>query len=170
MTDSNKKSLIYAFLTLLALLIGSVVLNIIQYHDLHNMEEKTVVVEKHDTLTIRDTILTEKPSPIEVKVTKEYIKVPVEVVKNDTVFVELSKTEKVYKDDSTYECQVSGIEPNLDYIKIFPKTTIINNEKLVTTTKKVKPRFNFGLQIGTGYGFINRKPDVYIGIGGQYNF
>jgi hypothetical protein len=86
------------------------------------------------------------------------------------VFVELEKTEKTYKDDSTYECKISGVEPNLDYIKVFPKTTIITNEKVITNTITKKPHFSWGIQTGLGYGVINKKLDVFVGLGAQYNF
>lgn len=155
---------------LLAILIASVILNVVQYYDLHNMETKTTIVEKHDTITVCDTLYIESPKPAEVIKTKEYIKVPVEVIKNDTVFVELEKTEKTYKDDSTYECKISGVEPNLDYIKVFPKTTIITNEKVITNTITKKSHFNWGIQTGLGYGVINKKLDVFVGMGAQYNF
>lgn len=164
------KTLLYAFLVTSMLLIGSIILNVTQYIDLHNIQETTLVVEKHDTITIHDTLTFVKPEPAKIVKTTEYIKVPVEIVKNDTVFVELAKTEKIYKDDSTYECQVSGIEPNLDYIKVFPKTTVITNEKVITKTIKAKPHFNWGIQSGLGYGVINKKMDAYIGLGAQYSF
>lgn len=168
--DKQDKKKLYVLIGLLVVLMGSIILNITQYYDLHNMSEKTVIVEKHDTITVMDTITITKPEPAKIVKTKEYIKIPVEVVRNDTVFVEMAKTEKIYKDDSTYECQISGIDPNLDFIKVFPKTTIINNEQTITKTIKAKPHFNWGIQTGVGYGLINRKLDVYIGLGGQYNF
>ena len=157
-------------LILFAILIASVILNVVQYYDLHNMETKTTIVEKHDTITVCDTLYKESPKPAEVIKTKEYIKVPVEVIKNDTVFVELEKTEKIYKDDSMYECKISGVEPNLDYIKVFPKTTIITDEKVITNTITKKPHFNWGIQTGLGYGVINKKLDAYFGFGAQFNF
>ena len=170
MSDKTKKIFLYTLLALLLMLIGSVILNVTQYIDLHNQEEKVTIVEKHDTLTLYDTIIFDKPQPVEIIKTKEYVKVPVEIKKTDTVFVELQKTEKVYRDDSTYECMVSGVDPNLEYIKVFPKTTIINNEKTITKTIKYKPHFNWGLQTGIGYGIIEKKFDVYVGLGAQYSF
>lgn len=170
MVDKEKRTLLYVIIVLLALLIGSVILNVTQYYDLHNVQTKTTIVEKHDTLTVHDTITVENPQPVKVIKTKEYIKVPVEVIKNDTTFIELPKTEKVYKDDSTYECKISGVEPNLDYIRVFPKTTIITNEKTITNTITRKTHFNWGIQSGIGYGVVNKKFDVFVGFGAQYSF
>lgn len=170
MGDTERKTFLRVILVLIVLLFGSVILNVTQYHDLNNAESKTEVVEKHDTLTIRDTITMVSPKPAEIIKTTEYIKVPIEIVETDTVFAELPKTEKVYRDDSTYECQISGVEPNLDYIKVFPKTTIITNEKVITTVKTRKTHFNWGIQSGMGYGVFNKKLDLYIGLGAQYSF
>jgi len=44
-------------------------------------------------------------------------------------------------------------------------------EPLVVFKKKNSfwSNFHFGPQVGVGYGFINKKPDIYLGIGAQYN-
>lgn len=170
MADIDNKKFFYVLLALIALLIGSIILNITQYHDLHNSETKTTIVEKHDTLTVHDTLTIDNPQPAEIIETTKYIKVPVKSDEKDTVYVELAKTEKIYKDDSTYECKVSGVEPNLDYIKVFPKTTIITNEKTITIEKTRKAHFNWGLQGGLGYGILGKKLDIYMGLGVQYSF
>lgn len=51
---------------------------------------------------------------------------------------------------------------NVDYPKIIQTQTI-------TKTVTRKKRWNYGIQTGLGYGVYNRKPDLYIGVGFQYN-
>ena len=63
---------------------------------------------------------------------------------------------------------MSGIRPNLDYINVYPKTTYITTEKV--SYVKEKRRFTHGIQVGVGFGIVNKKPDVFIGYGVQINF
>lgn len=92
-----------------------------------------------------DTVLIKEP----VEVKKEvkdivYVKIP-ETVKDtiinesiryitdkDTVFLEMQETRVLYK-DSLYEAEVSGINPKLDYIKIYDK----NVEKVSKDNKVI---------------------------------
>ncbi len=121
-----------------------------------------------------DTLLQLKPVYITQKVVDTLrILVPVtdtEVQPDaDSCAVDIPIVERVYK-DSTYRAVVTGYNPELKEIEIY-RPTILRTE---TITNTLKPRFNFGVQLGIGptYGFINRKLDVgvYAGIGFQYNF
>lgn len=83
---------------------------------------------------------------------------------NDTVWATVPRTQKRYE-DSTYTAWVSGYEPRLDSIEVYQKT--------VTITKSVEgrvknKRLSIGLTGGFGYGFINRKPDVFLGVGATW--
>ena len=122
------------------------------------------IIEK--TIIKTDTIIKYKPVHDTVYLSK-YI-VDTLKIKGDTVYkeVEIPIYTKVYK-DSTYEAQISGYKAKLDYIKIYPKTYTVYKEKFVKSPKK---RFNWGIQSGIGYGVINKKPDLYLGVGLQYNF
>lgn len=123
---------------------------------------KEVIIERVDTVTIRDTIFKDKPIP-------KYIKTkPDTIYINDTTFIELPYETKVYK-DSTYEAQISGIRASLDYVKLFPTQTTIYKEKVVEIERK-QPLIEFKPSIGFGYGILNNKPDFYIGIGITTNF
>jgi hypothetical protein len=115
-----------------------------------------------DTVYQTDTHFIEKPTPV-------YIK-----SKPDTVYIEsidssivLETEEKVYQ-DSSYKLQISGFQPQLDWIELYPKTVYINTETTVETVKK--QRFTHGIQAGIGYGIINKKTDLWVGYGIQYNF
>lgn len=135
-------------------------LNLYQYNNNNRIEINTV--EVRDTVVIRDTVKFDNPTLIYVK------------TEPDTLYIEsidstvvMNKETKVYR-DSTYEAQISGFIPNLDYINVYPKTTYITTEKV--SYVKEKRRFTHGLQLGVGFGVINRKPDVFIGYGVQINF
>lgn len=121
--------------------------------------EKIVI---SDTVTIervvRDTL------PV---VKKEYI-YSTDTIKhyiNDTtlIYVPINIERKEYLTDD-YKAIVEGYKPRLSYIEVYPKDRIINKE---VTKTKVK-RFGIGIQAGAGYGIINRKPDIYIGIGAYF--
>lgn len=140
-----------------------IILNLYQCNKNNNriVEINNVETIRQDTLIVRDTLKFYKPKPIFVKSELDTLYI------NDTTFIELPKETKVYR-DSTYEAQISGFQPNLDYISVFPKTTYITTEKVSYIEKK--RHFNHGIQLGIGFGLINRKPDVYVGYGIQYSF
>lgn len=80
---------------------------------------------------------------------------------SDTVWATVPRTQKRYE-DSTYTAWVSGYEPRLDSIEVYQKTvTIVKREEGRVRNK----RLSIGLTGGFGYGFINRKPDVFLGVG-----
>jgi hypothetical protein len=86
-------------------------------------------------------------------------------VGGDSIDVPIPIYQKRY-DDSLYTAWVSGYEPALDSISLhLPEVTTT----ITQTVVKPSPLVTFGIQAGAGYGFINRKPDLYIGIGGQLN-
>jgi len=83
----------------------------------------------------------------------------------DSIDVPIPIVQKRYE-DSLYTAWVSGFEPNLDSIRLYTP------EIQTTVTKTVyepTPLLTLGLQVGGGYGLINRQPDIYVGIGGQIN-
>ena len=128
------------------------------------------VVIKRDTVW-KDTTIYE-PVPAEtIDIGKTvYIKVPVpKYLPGDTVHdsieVPIPIMQKRY-DDSLYTAWVSGYEPNLDSIDLrLPTIT----ETVTKTIVKPLPLITVGIQTGAGYGVINRKPDIYIGVGAQVN-
>lgn len=80
--------------------------------------------------------------------------------RKDTVWAVVPRTQKRYE-DSTYTAWVSGYEPRLDSIEVYQKTVVVTKTQTVTK----RNRFNVGLTGGFGYGLINRKPDVWVGVG-----
>lgn len=127
----------------------------------------TLWLEKTDTL----------PPPKAEKIYK-YIKVPVPMSDNNTPDIkddslELAVVQRTYSDDSTYTAYVSGVAvdsfPRLDSIKVRQRTITIEHEVERTRTIKKKPPITLGVQAGTGVGIMNKQPDIYIGIGIQWN-
>lgn len=118
----------------------------------------TVFVFKTDTAFVRDTVTRVLPRPYA-------------VAKTDTMYVRdtvIIREHKFYK-DSLYEAWVSGYEPSLDSICVFPVTKTITNTitNTVIETKEVKKKTPFGIGIQAGYGYPH---GAYVGIGISYNF
>lgn len=118
----------------------------------------TVFVFKTDTAFVRDTVTRILPRPYA-------------VAKTDTMYVRdtvIIREHKFYK-DSLYEAWVSGYEPSLDSIRVFPITRTITNTVTNTVTQKVEVKKNtpFGLGVQVGCGYPN---GFYVGVGLSYNF
>ena len=118
----------------------------------------TIFIFHTDTSYIRDTVFVYYPRPVSVLVSDT-------LIVRDTV---LLKEHKFYK-DSLYEAWVSGYEPSLDSICVFPVTKTITNTitNTVIETKEVKKKTPFGIGIQAGYGYPH---GAYVGIGISYNF
>lgn len=125
---------------------------------------ETVVETRVDTLVVRDTIRAYKPVPFNVYVVDTlYVPVPVPGGR-DTVWAQLPREAKEYRDpDTTYWAVVSGVEPRLDSIEVYPKTVFI--EKAQTVFVEPSP-WSVGLQAGVGASKDGVSP--YVGIGVQY--
>lgn len=119
-----------------------------------------VEVVKIDTLTITkvDTIEIVKPQPYKVEVRDT---IYIEKEYSGHVFVQETKW---FGDKDTYDMQVSGINVQLDWINVYPKTVT----QYITTTKKVyvnPKKWSVGIQGGVGITPKGLQP--YIGFGVQ---
>ena len=139
------------------------------------VETDTVFQERIDTVHITHTVTRYRPQP----------------TRTDTIFVTDTQTQEVaqhikktYEVDSlqidttskphgmvsyhllvrtdNYDVDSIALRFNVDYPKIIQTQTI-------TKTVTKKKHWNYGIQTGFGYGIYNRKPDLYIGVGIQYN-
>jgi len=138
---------------------------------------REVIIEKSDTITVRDTVHTRDTLTITKPIPKY-----VEVVKRDTVFnekgdtIQLVTENKIFNDTITcandsiiLESSIIGINPQLDYIKADWRRQEITNT--ITVTNYVRKKgLRITPQIGLGYGLLNKKTDVFVGIGLSYNF
>lgn len=139
------------------------------------VETDTVFQERIDTIHLTHTVTRYRPQP----------------TRTDTIFVTDTQTQEVaqhikktYEVDSlqidttstphgmvsyhllvrtdNYDIDSIALRFNVDYPKIIQTQTI-------TKTVTKKKHWNYGIQTGIGYGIYNRKPDLYIGVGIQYN-
>ena len=139
------------------------------------VETDTVFQERIDTIHITHTVTRYRPQP----------------TRTDTIFITDAQTQEVaqhikktYEVDSlhidttstphgmvsyhllvrtdNYDVDSIALRFNVDYPKIIQTQTI-------TKTVTRKKHWNYGIQTGYGYGIYNRKPDLYIGVGIQYN-
>lgn len=127
--------------------------------ELENAPTDTVTIIRVDTLRIAE------PVPV-----YKYIKF------NDTVTIchELRDTVKelvflpreymVYK-DTNYRAVVSGVQPRLDSLELYPKTTVQTVTKYVLRTDAKR----WGLGVNVGAGWNGQKISAYVGVGVQYN-
>lgn len=139
------------------------------------VETDTVFQERIDTIHLTHTVTRYRPQP----------------TRTDTIFITDAQTQEVaqhikktYEVDSlhidttcippasvnyhllvrtdNYDVDSIALRFNVDYPKIIQTQTI-------TKTITKKKHWNYGIQTGLGYGVYNRKPDLYIGVGVQYN-
>ena len=139
------------------------------------VETDTVFQERIDTIHITHTVTRYRPQP----------------TRTDTIFITDAQTQEVaqhikktYEVDSlhidttcippasvNYHLLVRTDNYDIDSIALrfnvnYPKIT---QTQTITKTVTRKKHWNYGIQTGFGYGVYNRKPDLYIGVGIQYN-
>ena len=134
-------------------------------------------VKQIDTVTVtdtcwRDTTITEKEL------------LPTYIIKKkvDTVYtkegdtLQLITESKRYdrslvsnKDTADVEIYTTGINTSLDSLKLRLKTHTVTNTveitKYIQKNKTIKDRIHLEPQVGVGYGLINKRVDVYVGVG-----
>lgn len=126
-------------------------------------------VHPSDTLVRVDTLLIDRPVPVvEWRDREKLVYVPVNdttlVTVHDTTFIALEREHKRYEGEE-YEAQVSGVAPELDWIRINQKT------KYITTTKTVRKHWGLGVTAGPGVLYDgNIHGGVGIVAGLQYQF
>lgn len=124
-------------------------------------------IVRTDTLRIRDTVLVDRPVPVEVRLTDTMLVAVTDTISiSDTVYLQLPRETRVYG-DSTYRAQVSGYRPALDWIEVYPQTVYLTK---VVKTNDVK-RWGIGVQAGYGAYFRDGHMRLapYIGVGISYN-
>lgn len=130
---------------------------------------ESIEIPKADTLIVRDTDTVEYPVPILTTITDTLlVAYPDIVIIHDTTFVQLLKERKEYS-GKDYRAVVSGYQPSLDLIQVFPETKVVTRTISVPSRK----RSHFALSLQAGYGITiqdNRiTPLPYIGAGLSYS-
>ena len=153
---------------LVCLLIVSILCNVMLLVRKSSQSEQTT----SDTtrVTIIDTILYKHPVPVD-SIVVRYVteRLPakrdtMQIGCTDSVDVEIPITQKRYA-DSTYTAWVSGYNPTLDSIHIYPRHEVIT----ITNTIRQKPK-RWGVGLNVGYGITpHHGLQPYVGIGVNYN-
>ena len=130
---------------------------------------KLIEEPKADTLVVKDTVTVEFPVPILTTITDTIlVAYPDIVIIHDTTFVQLPKERKEYS-GKDYRAVVSGFQPSLDLIQVFPET------KTITQTISVAPqkRSHWSIALKAGYGLTLQNSHItplpYIGAGISYS-
>lgn len=142
---------------------------------------KHIEVGKSDTVTIvhYDTVYNTIIKTVEKPILRH-----VETIKYDTVYeskdtvIALPIEKKTYNDtiicqeDSVIvESTIVGLNPSLESLRaILKKREIHQTSEKIITKYKEKKGFYVAPNASIGYGVINRKPDIYVGIGIGYKF
>ena len=123
-----------------------------------NEPHKADTVWRTDTITIDHPV--EKWRTVEKLV---YIPVTDSVLvhHHDTTYIAMERERKGYSGED-YSCEISGIDPRLETISVFPKTMIVTN------TVVQKKRFSWSATVGPG-AFWNGGP-VQFGVGAVVGF
>ena len=118
------------------------------------------LLERVDTLVIRDTLIDYRPVVTEVRTVRvDTVRLavahpPDTVVVHDTVEVEVPIVFSRYRGDN-YDIGVSGFRTELEYVKVYPQT------KIVTKGYSIEPRrWGFGVAVG---------PSVLVAPSGKVN-
>lgn len=118
------------------------------------------LLERVDTLVIRDTLIDYRPVVTEVRTVRvDTVRLAVAqpsdtVVVHDTVEVEVPIVFSRYRGDN-YDIGVSGFRTELEYVKVYPQT------KIVTKGYSIEPkRWGFGVAVG---------PSVLVAPSGKVN-
>ena len=132
---------------------------------LEDLTPEVIHVIKRDTLRLNTPVLREIH-----KVTHDTIKIVLNdtIVRRDTIYLE--REQRVYEDEE-YKAFVSGFQPRLDSIYVYPKTIY---ETRFATQNEWR-RITFGLQVGVGGViplFSSSDPSLgaYIGVGIGFRF
>lgn len=154
---------IKSILVAAALLVGAW---LIGYVIGRNHIPSTVEKVQIDTLVRHDTIRIESPLEIRrIKTTDTLILPITDTLRvRDTVYSVLNRQIKEYR-DSLFYARVSGYDPKLDFIEVYPKTMVIS--KTETTTLNPSP-WRYGITVGLDYGMMWGKyitPNVGAEIG-----
>lgn len=128
-------------------------------------KDTRTTIEVHREVYI-DTIPYYQPVPKDSLVVRyETHKLPVAVAEDedderpDTVDVWIPITQKTYA-DSTYTAWVSGYNPRLDSIQVYPRTEVLTITERIREKERQK---RWGISIGAG-ATLNTKGDVQPGL------
>lgn len=160
MNSTNSILRAFLYLAILALLLATIF-----WVDLkiRKSEPQEIIIERVDTLIIRDTVVSTVPKYVAKRVV-DSILVPVKevIVEKDTILVLLER-EQVIWEDSLARVYASGVQPQVDSILHFRDKMVVTKERII----KKEARWGVGIQGGVGASKEGLSP--YIGVGLSYN-
>ena len=106
---------------------------------IRNRKPSETIVQK-DTVVLFDTLKIVEPA--EVKKETVLVEVRDTLWKHDTCYIALPLEKKTYKREDFY-AEVTGYEPRLTYIEVYPKTETISKTEIV---KEKKNSISVGLE------------------------
>ena len=134
--------------------------------------ERIVDIQR-DTTFLVDTHVIEKPILIDRLVTDSLLIAVRDTIRiHDTLYISLPKEVKIYA-EKDYYAEVSGYEPSLDYLEVYPTTQFIKETQTVTRcnalTLGIEPSYlnNFSIPIYLEYERMLHKN---VGIYGQIQY
>lgn len=116
----------------------------------------------------RDTVIQWKYDTDTVYMTNTRTKYETKVI-NDTVWI---KDEPFITTDSTsnYVIDINAVKLNWYRLRMMKNDTITINTTTVKNINSPKSGLYYGIGVGVGYGFINSKPDIFVGFTIGYRF
>lgn len=162
----NNKLIKIIFITLIAMLLTSVAINVIQYfiHKRHIDNERIEYIEKEVIVEKRDTIIEKKISYDTVYINQDkYIYDT--IVVNDTVYIK-DEPHDYRISEPDYTLDINAVKLNYYQLNIHRKDTL-QIEKVIEKdiVYKSRSRFGVGVFAGPTYDFVNKKMGVSIGLG-----
>ena len=125
-------------------------------------------IPKVEYIHTRDTIIQWKYDTDTIYMTNTKTKYETKVI-NDTVWI---KDEPFTTTDSTsnYVIDINAVKLNWYHLKMMKNDTITVNTTTVRTINSPKNGLYYGIGVGAGYGIVNRKPDIFVGLTIGYRF
>lgn len=124
-----------------------------------------------DTLVVRDTLRVLGPYYVTARIERPQLFQVTDTVRiHDTLFVALPREVREYPGED-YRAQVSGVDPSLDWIEVYPKTKIVTNTVQVPGPQRWR-RVGFGIAAGPGVFWDGTavKPGAGVVAGVRVNF
>ena len=137
-----------------------------------SLDRDTVIIVSRDTIERIDTQYIAKTNTV----VKPTLVRDTLIIQNDDTIAQKQYSDTICLDIDTVIAQsyISGRNAKLDSLSLQLKKAELTKEKTITDTitKTItkKQHFFWGPTVGVGYGVVNKKADVFIGVSVGYKF